>query len=81
MKAAPAKFLFDDDFAPGQPSAPGVRPPSSIRSGLVTSANEQIKGSDPVGTDGYGVVVDSVNVSVVEYAPVRRASLAPMCCE
>ena len=28
----------------------------------------------------YGVVVDSVNVSVLLYAPVRSASLAPMCC-
>ena len=26
----------------------------------------------------YGVVVDSVNVSVLEYEPVRRASLAPI---
>src|SRR5215468_10112463 len=29
---------------------------------------------------GHGVVVDSVNVSVFEYVPVRSASLAPMCC-
>src|SRR5262245_12317268 len=28
----------------------------------------------------YGVVVDSVNVSVLLYVPVRSASLAPMCC-
>ena len=28
----------------------------------------------------YGVVVDRVNVSVLEYAPVRSASVAPMCC-
>ena len=28
----------------------------------------------------YGVVVHSVNVSVFEYAPVRSASVAPMCC-
>jgi hypothetical protein len=27
----------------------------------------------------YGVVVDSVNVSVLAYVPVRRASVAPMC--
>ena len=28
----------------------------------------------------YGVVVHNVNVSVFEYAPVRSASPAPMCC-
>ena len=28
----------------------------------------------------YGVVVDSVNVSVLLYAPVRSASPALMCC-
>ena len=28
----------------------------------------------------HGVVVDSVNVSVLLYEPVRSASLAPMCC-
>jgi hypothetical protein len=29
----------------------------------------------------YGFVVDSVNVNVVEYDPVRSGSFAPMCCE
>ena len=33
-----------------------------------------------VRTNSYGVVVDSVNVSVLEYVPVRSASPAPMCC-
>ena len=28
----------------------------------------------------YGFVVESVNVSVLLYVPVRRASLAPMAC-
>ena len=28
----------------------------------------------------YGVVVDSVNVSVFAYEPVRSGSVAPMCC-
>ena len=30
--------------------------------------------TDPVGDDGHGVVVDSVKVSVLPYAPVRSAS-------
>ena len=34
----------------------------------------------PPAKNPYGVVVDSVNVSVFEYAPVRSASVAPMCC-
>jgi hypothetical protein len=29
---------------------------------------------------GYGVVVESVNVRVFEYAPVRSGSVDPMCC-
>ena len=35
-----------------------------------------------IGADGapYGFVVESVNVSVLLYVPVRRASLAPMAC-
>ena len=35
-----------------------------------------------VGADSapYGFVVESVNVSVLLYVPVRRASLAPMAC-
>ena len=35
-----------------------------------------------VGADGapYGFVVESVNVSVLLYVPVRRASPAPMAC-
>ena len=34
----------------------------------------------PPLTPTYGFVVESVNVSVVLYVPVRSASLAPMCC-
>ena len=30
--------------------------------------------------NGYGVVVDRVNVSVLLYVPVRSASLAPIAC-
>src|SRR5262245_17786226 len=34
----------------------------------------------PAVSERYGVVVDSVNVSVLEYVPVRSASLAPIAC-
>ena len=33
------------------------------------------------GSDRYGWVVESVNVSVLLYVPVRSASLAPTACE
>ena len=35
---------------------------------------------DPALESAYGVVVESVNVSVLLYVPVRRASLAPIAC-
>jgi len=34
----------------------------------------------PPPSQGYGFVVDNVNVSVLLYVPVRSASFAPMCC-
>lgn len=41
-------------------------------------ARPALVGPEAVGT--YGVVVESVNVSVLLYAPVRSASLAPIDC-
>ena len=37
-------------------------------------------GCDPGSLHRYGVVVESVNVSVLLYVPVRRGSVAPIAC-
>src|SRR5262245_58069821 len=52
------------------------------RSKAAYSARWRIAGINPaiLPARGYGVVVESVKVSVFEYVPVRSASVAPMCC-
>ena len=56
------------------------RVPASRRCAARPGAAATPAGRRGSGRECYGVVVDSVNVSVFEYAPVRSASLAPIGC-
>ena len=40
----------------------------------------RLRGAHPEQRGNYGAVVDSVNVSVLLYVPVRSGSLAPIVC-
>ena len=79
-RAAPARRAVGDRQAPHrQPARDGPRRDHPARTGPPTPCHRSARRKRDLGR-AYGLVVLSVNVSVLLYVPVRSGSLAPMAC-